>query len=135
MPRLPKIILLDLASFKRHGIEHKRRGRKGDQRLKKLDLTLVLFLIAGRGAQVPVCELTLEGLAVNTRCGHAWSESIKEQLVTEKVDIFWKGIESGANKRCQMIVTFSEKKAKKSGFRIVHAEMRQPKSEGEDFTI
>jgi hypothetical protein len=107
-----------------------------------------------------------------------------EQLVTEKVDIFWKGIESGANKRgqvsfvlsvyaayspfissfTQMIVTFSEKKAKKSWFqvyvgeedvpweqwcvlwcflsngkadvydRIVNAEMRQPKSEGEDFT-
>jgi hypothetical protein len=51
MPRLPKIILLDLASFKRHGIEHKRRGRKGDQRLKKLDLTFVLFLIAGRVRQ------------------------------------------------------------------------------------
>ncbi|OJA18501.1 hypothetical protein AZE42_07590 [Rhizopogon vesiculosus] len=65
-----------------------------------------------------------------------------EQLVTEKVDIFWKGIESGANKRGQMIVTFSEKKAKKSWFQvyageeevpweqwIVNAEMRQPKSD------
>ncbi|KAG2739703.1 hypothetical protein P692DRAFT_201935700 [Suillus brevipes Sb2] len=89
MPRLPKIILLDLASFKRHGIEHKRRGRKGDQHFKKLYLTFVLFLTAGRvrqdeatthswqGGQVPVCELTLEGLAVNTRCGYARSESIK----------------------------------------------------------
>ncbi|KAG1766219.1 hypothetical protein EV702DRAFT_1182358 [Suillus placidus] len=39
-----------------------------------------------------------------------------EQLLTEKVDIFWKGIESGANQRGQMIVTFPEKKAKKSWF-------------------
>ncbi|KAG2033004.1 autophagy-related protein [Suillus americanus] len=70
------------------------------------------------------------------------SDPEMEQLVTEKVDIFWKGIESGANKRGQMIVTFSEKKAKKSWFQvyvgeeevpweqwIVNAEMRQPKSE------
>ncbi|KAG1767293.1 hypothetical protein EV702DRAFT_1147319 [Suillus placidus] len=65
-----------------------------------------------------------------------------EQLVTEKVDIFWKGIESGVKKCGQVIVTFLEKKAKKSWFQvyvgeeevpweqwIVNAEMRQPKSE------
>ncbi|KAG2067013.1 DUF1649-domain-containing protein [Suillus decipiens] len=70
------------------------------------------------------------------------SDPEMEQLMTEKVDIFWKGIESGANKRGQIIVTFSEKKAKKSWFQvyvgeeevpweqwIVNAEMRQPKSE------
>ncbi|KAG2739834.1 DUF1649-domain-containing protein [Suillus brevipes Sb2] len=70
------------------------------------------------------------------------SDPEMEQLVTEKVDIFWKGIESGANKRGQIIVTFSEKRAKKSWFQvyvgeedvpweqwIVNAEMRQPKSE------
>lgn len=33
------------------------------------------------------------------------SDPEMEQLVTEKVDIFWKGIESGANKRGQ--VSFS----------------------------
>ncbi|KIJ64177.1 hypothetical protein HYDPIDRAFT_90906 [Hydnomerulius pinastri MD-312] len=65
-----------------------------------------------------------------------------EQLVNEKVDIFWKGIESGTNKRGQIFVTFSEKKPKKSWFQvyvgeeevpweqwIVNAELRQPKSD------
>ncbi|KIK93673.1 hypothetical protein PAXRUDRAFT_828738 [Paxillus rubicundulus Ve08.2h10] len=64
------------------------------------------------------------------------------KLVDEKVDIFWKGIESGANKRGQILVTFSEKKPKKSWFQvyvgeedvpweqwIVNAELRQPKSD------
>jgi autophagy-related protein 101 len=67
-----------------------------------------------------------------------------EQLVTEKVDIFWKGIESGANKRgqvsfyvyrgyspfisffIQIIVTFSEKKAKKSWFQVYIGEEEVP---------
>ena len=68
-----------------------------------------------------------------------------EQLVTEKVDIFWKGIESGANKRgqvssscictvgslfltsfVQIIVTFSEKKAKKSWFQVYVGEEEVP---------
>jgi len=65
-----------------------------------------------------------------------------EQLVAERVDTFWKGIEGGANKRGQIIVTFSEKRPKKSWFQVymgeedvpweqwvVNAEMRQPKSE------
>ncbi|KIM77101.1 hypothetical protein PILCRDRAFT_825637 [Piloderma croceum F 1598] len=65
-----------------------------------------------------------------------------EQLIAERVDTFWKGIEGGANKRGQIIVTFSEKRPKKSWFQvymgeedvpweqwIVNAEMRQPKSE------
>lgn len=59
-----------------------------------------------------------------------------EQLVNDKVDIFWKGIESGTNKRgqvhiprlflgpplaltfssAQILVTFSEKKPKKSSW-------------------
>ncbi|KAH7886373.1 autophagy-related protein [Phlebopus sp. FC_14] len=64
------------------------------------------------------------------------------QLVDEKVDIFWKGIESGASKRGQIMVTFSEKKPKKSWFQVylgeeevpwehwvVNVEMRQPKSD------
>jgi len=69
-------------------------------------------------------------------------DSEMEQLVAERVDIFWKGIEGGANKRGQIIVTFSEKRPKKSWFQVymgeeevpweqwvVNAEMRQPKSE------
>ncbi|KDQ51157.1 hypothetical protein JAAARDRAFT_73804 [Jaapia argillacea MUCL 33604] len=65
-----------------------------------------------------------------------------EQLVDDKVDAFWKGIEGGSNKRGQIIITFSEKKPKKSWFQvymgeeevpweqwIVNAEIRQPKSE------
>jgi len=65
-----------------------------------------------------------------------------EQLVAERVDIFWKGIEGGANKRGQIIVTFSEKRPKKSWFQVymgeedvpweqwvVNAEIQQPKSE------
>ncbi|KAF9236537.1 autophagy-related protein [Melanogaster broomeanus] len=65
-----------------------------------------------------------------------------EQLVNDKVDVFWKAIESGSNKRGQITVTFSEKKPKKSWFQvyvgeedvpweqwIVNAELRQPKSD------
>ncbi|KII87805.1 hypothetical protein PLICRDRAFT_54849 [Plicaturopsis crispa FD-325 SS-3] len=65
-----------------------------------------------------------------------------EQLVNEKVNVFWKGIEGGANKRGQIIVTFSEKRPRKSWFQvymaeedvpweqwIINAEMRQPKSD------
>jgi len=39
-----------------------------------------------------------------------------EQLVNEKVDAFWRGIEGGAGKRGQIIITMSEKKTKKSWF-------------------
>ncbi|KAH7906831.1 autophagy-related protein [Hygrophoropsis aurantiaca] len=65
-----------------------------------------------------------------------------EQLVNDKVDVFWRGIESGANKRGQITVTFSEKRPKKAWFQVymgeeevtweqwvVNAELRQPKSE------
>ncbi|EGN93571.1 hypothetical protein SERLA73DRAFT_189272 [Serpula lacrymans var. lacrymans S7.3] len=65
-----------------------------------------------------------------------------EQLVNDKVDIFWKGIEGGVNKRGQILVIFSEKRPKKSWFQvymgeeevpweqwIINAEMRQPKSD------
>jgi len=62
-----------------------------------------------------------------------------EQLVNDKVDAFWKGIEGGASKRGQIIVTMSEKKTKKSWFYtgeedvpweqwVINAELRQPKS-------
>jgi len=65
-----------------------------------------------------------------------------EQLVDEKVEAFWKGIEGGVNKRGQIVVTFSEKRPKKSWFQVytgeeevpweqwvINAEIRQPKSE------
>ncbi|KAJ3732493.1 autophagy-related protein [Lentinula guzmanii] len=63
-----------------------------------------------------------------------------EQLVEEKVDLFWKEIEGGMSKRGQIIVTFSEKRPKKSWFQVyvgeedvpweqwvINAEMRQPR--------
>ncbi|KAJ3525296.1 hypothetical protein NMY22_g10635 [Coprinellus aureogranulatus] len=66
-----------------------------------------------------------------------------EQLVNEKVDAFWKGIEGGS-KRGQILVTFSERKPKKSWFQvymgeedvpweqwIINAELRQLKSDQE----
>ncbi|KIM64164.1 hypothetical protein SCLCIDRAFT_1213581 [Scleroderma citrinum Foug A] len=69
------------------------------------------------------------------------SDPEMEQLVNDKVDTFWKGVENGTNKRGQVLVTFSEKRPKKSWFQvyvgeedvpweqwIVNAEMRQPKT-------
>ena len=44
-----------------------------------------------------------------------------ESLVDEKVDAFWKGVDGGANKNGQIIVTFSEKKPKKSTWFQVYA--------------
>ncbi|TDL19377.1 DUF1649-domain-containing protein [Rickenella mellea] len=64
-----------------------------------------------------------------------------EELVNEKVDAFWKGIEGGTSKSGQIFVTFSERKAKKTwGFPmgeedvvweqwVINAEVRQPRSE------
>jgi hypothetical protein len=66
-----------------------------------------------------------------------------EQLVNEKVDIFWRGIEGGANKRgqvgqvvlqspmisstrVQIDVTFSEKRPKKSWFQVYMGEEDVP---------
>ncbi|KAF8237014.1 DUF1649-domain-containing protein [Tricholoma matsutake] len=70
------------------------------------------------------------------------SDTGMEQLVNEKVEAFWKGIEGDANKRGQICVTFSERRPKKSWFQvymgeedvpweqwIINAELRQPKSE------
>ncbi|KAF8888358.1 autophagy-related protein [Infundibulicybe gibba] len=70
------------------------------------------------------------------------SDPEMEQLVNEKVDGFWKGIEGGMNKHGQIIVTFSEKRPKKSWFQVymgeedvpweqwvINAELRQPKSD------
>ncbi|KAJ3485969.1 hypothetical protein NLI96_g4588 [Meripilus lineatus] len=37
-------------------------------------------------------------------------------LVQEKVDAFWRGMEGGSNKKGQVIITFSEKRPKKSWF-------------------
>ncbi|KAJ4485875.1 autophagy-related protein [Lentinula aciculospora] len=63
-----------------------------------------------------------------------------EKLVEEKVDLFWKGMEGGMSKRGQIIITFSEKRPKKSWFQvyvgeedvpweqwIINAEMQQPR--------
>jgi len=63
-----------------------------------------------------------------------------ERLIEEKVNAFWKGIESGTNRRGQIVLTFSEKRPKKSWFQIyeeevpweqwvVNAELRQLKTE------
>ncbi|KAJ6630421.1 hypothetical protein B0H10DRAFT_985832 [Mycena sp. CBHHK59/15] len=86
------------------------------------------------------------------------SDPEMEQLVNDKVDAFWRGVDSGASKRGQITVTFSEKRPKKSWFqvyvgeeevpwerwyhyylwgplisrsfgRIINAELRQPKSD------
>ena len=44
-----------------------------------------------------------------------------ESLVDEKVDAFWKGVDGGANKSGQIVVTFSVKKPKKSTWFQVYA--------------
>lgn len=44
-----------------------------------------------------------------------------ESLVDEKVDAFWKGVDGGASKSGQIIVTFSEKKQKKTTWFQVYA--------------
>jgi autophagy-related protein 101 len=50
-----------------------------------------------------------------------------ESLVDEKVDAFWKGVDGGANKSGQIIVTFSEKKPKKTTwFQVYAGEVRLP---------
>ncbi|EJC98550.1 DUF1649-domain-containing protein [Fomitiporia mediterranea MF3/22] len=63
-----------------------------------------------------------------------------EMLIDEKVDAFWKGVESGANKSGRITVTFSEKRQKKNWFSVgeeevpwekwvINAEVRNPKAE------
>jgi len=66
-----------------------------------------------------------------------------EQLIADRVDALWRGIENGTNKRGQIIVTFSEKRARKSSWFqvymgeeevaweqwIVNAETRHPITE------
>ena len=50
-----------------------------------------------------------------------------ESLVDEKVDAFWKGVDAGASKSGQIIVTFSEKKPKKTTwFQVYAGEVRFP---------
>ncbi|TFY53872.1 hypothetical protein EVG20_g9937 [Dentipellis fragilis] len=51
-----------------------------------------------------VLDITLPGVA----------DPEMEALVDEKVEMFWKGMENGANKRGQISVTFSGKQQKKS---------------------
>ncbi|KAI0829101.1 DUF1649-domain-containing protein [Trametes gibbosa] len=60
------------------------------------------------------------------------------QLIEDKVGAFWRGVEGGANKRGQIVLTFSEKRPRKSWFLmgaeeevpweqwIINAEIRQP---------
>ena len=51
-----------------------------------------------------------------------------ESLVDEKVDAFWKGVDAGASKSGQIIVTFSEKKPKKTTwFQVYAGEVRPPR--------
>jgi len=72
------------------------------------------------------------------------SDPDMEQLIDEKVAAFWKGIQNGPGKKGQIIVTFSEKRPRKSWFQVymgdeevpweqwvINAELRQPKSEQE----
>ncbi|KAH8111949.1 DUF1649-domain-containing protein [Phellopilus nigrolimitatus] len=69
-----------------------------------------------------------------------------EQLVEDKVDAFWKGIESGANKSGKITVTFAERRPKKTWFSmgeeeipwekwVINAEVRQPTTERERQTF
>lgn len=43
--------------------------------------------------------------------------------MNEKVEAFWKGIDGGVDKRGQIIVTFSEKKPRKSWFQVYTGEV------------
>ncbi|KAF8638892.1 hypothetical protein AX17_001944 [Amanita inopinata Kibby_2008] len=54
------------------------------------------------------------------------SDPAMEQLVNDKVELFWKGIESGMNKRGQIIVIFSEKRPKRSWFQVYVGEEEVP---------
>ncbi|KAJ3816815.1 autophagy-related protein [Lentinula raphanica] len=54
------------------------------------------------------------------------SDPEMEQLVEDKVDLFWKGIEGGMSKRGQIVVTFSEKRPKKSWFQVYVGEEDVP---------
>ncbi|KAF8732346.1 hypothetical protein AX14_004509 [Amanita brunnescens Koide BX004] len=54
------------------------------------------------------------------------SDPAMEQLVSEKVELFWKGIENGFNKRGQISVFFSEKRPKKSWFQVYMGEEEVP---------
>ncbi|KAF8352162.1 autophagy-related protein [Amanita rubescens] len=54
------------------------------------------------------------------------SDPAMEQLVNEKVEQFWKGIESGFIKRGQISVFFSEKRPKKSWFQVYMGEEEVP---------
>lgn len=55
-----------------------------------------------------------------------------ESLVDEKVDAFWKGVDGGASKSGQIVVTFSVKKPKKSTwFQVYAGEVRLLMSVGD----
>ncbi|KZP19934.1 hypothetical protein FIBSPDRAFT_911220 [Athelia psychrophila] len=63
-----------------------------------------------------VLEVTMPGV----------SDSEMEQLIADRVDVLWKGIENGAKKRGQVYVGEEEVAWEQW---IVNAEMRQPKTE------
>ncbi|KAF9559500.1 DUF1649-domain-containing protein [Agrocybe pediades] len=74
------------------------------------------------------------------------SDPETERLIYEKVESFWKGIESTANKRGQITVTLAEKKVKKNWFStgeeeipweqwVINAELRQPRTDLERQTF
>ncbi|KAL1742532.1 autophagy-related protein [Schizophyllum fasciatum] len=70
------------------------------------------------------------------------SDATMERLVSDKVETFRRTLEGGAEKRGQLVVTFSEKKPKKSWFQVyvgeedvpweqwtINTELRQPRGE------
>ncbi|KAF8061838.1 autophagy-related protein [Lyophyllum atratum] len=54
------------------------------------------------------------------------SDQAIERLVDEKVNIFWKWFESGSKKDGQIIVTFAERRPKKSWFQVHMGEEEVP---------
>ncbi|KAK2460715.1 hypothetical protein APHAL10511_007185 [Amanita phalloides] len=54
------------------------------------------------------------------------SDPAIEQLVNDKVEAFWKGMENGFNKHGQINVFFSEKRPKKSWFQVYMGEEEVP---------
>ncbi|KIM49842.1 hypothetical protein M413DRAFT_60193 [Hebeloma cylindrosporum] len=91
----------------------------------------------------PIKPQTFEVLDVTIP---AVSDQETEQLVDEKVDAFWKGLEGGFSKRGQATCNYSGNKPKKNWFSIgeeevpweqwvINAELRQPKTEKGELPI
>ncbi|KAL4067500.1 hypothetical protein V8B97DRAFT_2025072 [Scleroderma yunnanense] len=82
-----------------------------DRRYVKEVLHAILYAILFHRLFGTVKPQTFEVLDVTVP---SVSDPEMEQLVNDKVDTFWKGVENGTNKRGQVLVTFSEKRPKKS---------------------